>query len=92
MSETPRTWTLQGDVVGVPHEPITRVSGPYVDISEKFEVVEKSLVDAERERMLDLLERVREVQADADARLKVYVDIEALLREQGRLSEETSRV
>jgi hypothetical protein len=79
--ETPRTWILQpdgcwwkvtsGDWSDEPHP------------AETIEVIEKALVDDERERLLDLLERL--LSDDASTAYSAGGDADALLREYGRL-------
>lgn len=89
-SEAPRIWKMR--IKGW-DDPVV-LEGPRVD-DEDVEVVEKAPVDAERERMLDLLERARgvlcrlEVRIDAEhsGRSPLRVEIETLLVEHGRLPE-----
>lgn len=83
--ETPRTWTLS-ETTGLSEQPIIEAWGDPTG-PNKVEVIEKAPVEAahaaERERMLDLIERL--LGADMDRRA---AEIEAadLLQEHGRLS------
>lgn len=63
-------------------------SGPHVAVGEVRGVYEAAGVDAERDRMLDLLERVYlGVPRLAERMPRTWtLEIEALLREHGRLS------
>lgn len=87
--ETPRTWTLYE------HKAFhgTEARGPDLassiedDPPAPIEVVEKAPVDAERERLLDLLEE-RHDSPDWD--LDVSSRVVAVLREYGRLGKEES--
>lgn len=97
MPETPRTWTLVREGEYVEGRVFT---GPVTDGSQSVLVVEKALVDAERERLLDLLEEIATSGIGfEDDRLR-YLDVQidrsdweqllALLREYGRLGKEES--
>ncbi len=114
MPETPRTWLL-GKWLNGPHRGETMaLSGPVPDTPVR--AVEKALVDAERERLLDLIERLfRERNANSDIAVGLAerlhhelddypaysgamdeligdedADVEAALREYGRLGKEES--
>lgn len=69
MPEAPRTWTLVYDARRVDdyEEPATRVEPDDGVLSdgERVKVYEASTVDAERERMLELIERAREMMGAA---------------------------
>ncbi len=82
VSETPRTWTLNFQ---------NGMFFPLADEkarNDRIEVIEKAPVDAERERILDLLERL--LSDDASTAYSAGGEAEALLRKHGRLSEHLS--
>lgn len=92
MPETPRTWTLRSD---------GGFEGPRIGPKREgrlvatVEVVEKAPVDAERERLLDLLERSLKFGTDHDsasyrAQGETIEQIETALREYGRLGKDES--
>lgn len=95
----PRVFVLNGDgnKMGVYYA--ARIEGP-IGYLERVEVVEKTAVDAERERMLDLLEEIVGSGVAFDDRRLRYIDVQidredweqaqTLLREHGRLSEHSS--
>jgi hypothetical protein len=86
--ETPRIWMLRRRF-GEPWN----VTGPDNDRGP-IEVIEKAPVDAERERLLDLLERFDTWCIVANTKepesAAVLADVKALLREYGRLGKEES--
>lgn len=84
--EAPRIWTLEGVYEG-PNAIV--VDGPKIGLTgprfERVEVIEKAPVDAERERMLDVIERFwRECERNTEA----GVAVRALLCEHDRLPQE----
>lgn len=90
--ETPRIWTLEGD------EDDVIVTGALLDDGEEYVVVEKAPVDAERERLLDLLENQGDfldtvtqwTGSDPDELHEYREAIDAVLREYGRLGDTTA--
>lgn len=92
MPERPRTWALMmcrpSGEDGVEEYPAA-IDGPDLGWDERVEVVEKAPVDAERERMLDLLERIYVAYMTySDAGEHAARATQGLLEKHGRLSGE----
>lgn len=79
---SPRTWTLTGSGGAWPD----CVAEGHLGRNETVEVVEKIPVDAERERMLDMVQDLLAEYGGADGEL--IETATALLREHGRLRDD----
>lgn len=100
MTETPRTWTLVfcqdcGEMLGVQDH--VRVRDEHFGYAGHrgmrfVEVVEKAPVDAERERLLNLIEDllITIKTSTVHGSLEFYDRAKGLLREYGRLGKEES--
>lgn len=89
MSDTPRTWTLEERVFTGPdgiYQELLLATGPPLQEDEHPEVVEKAPVDVERDRMLDVIERL--LSDDASTAYSAGGDAQALLAEHDRLPKE----
>lgn len=78
MADTPRAYQIERDRFALMY------SGPHVAVGEMREVYEASDVDAERERMLDLIERM--LAPDRPIFEQAEGEAEELLQADGRLS------
>lgn len=93
--ETPRTWTLDPSPLPRYAAVVHFGAGAYLHGEAGIKAYEAAPVDAEREQMLDLLERAREVIRRSEVRIDVECsgcsplrrEIEALLHKHGRLGD-----
>lgn len=86
MPETPRTWKLRAGYAGAEHRWFLLAASGKAEPFEDVIAVEKAPVDAERERMLDLLEMCHHRLWSGEGPLNLRNEIVLTLREYGRLS------